>query len=96
MAGRSIGRGGYGFVTKAANAILLEPPGLGKAHLAIGLGVKATQAGFSVLFDTASNWITRLAGRPHRCEPAGQRHCAAFEAVRTALASTDEVAQLYP
>jgi len=41
--------------------ILLGPPGLGKTHLAIGLGVKATQAGFSVLFDTASNWITRLA-----------------------------------
>jgi len=29
--------------------------------LAIGLGVKATQASYSVLFDTASNWITRLA-----------------------------------
>jgi DNA replication protein DnaC len=41
--------------------ILLGPPGIGKTHLAIGLGVKATQAGYSVLFDTASNWITRLA-----------------------------------
>ncbi|WP_407991992.1 hypothetical protein [Kitasatospora sp. CMC57] len=30
-------------------------------HLAIGLGVKAAHAGYSVLFDTASNWITRLA-----------------------------------
>jgi len=49
------------FVAKAENVILLGPPGLGKTHLAIGLGVKATQAGFSVLFDTASNWITRLA-----------------------------------
>ena len=41
--------------------ILLGPPGIGKTHLAIGLGVKATQASYSVLFDTASNWITRLA-----------------------------------
>jgi DNA replication protein DnaC len=35
--------------------------GLGKTHLAIGLGVKAAHAGYSVLFDTANNWITRLA-----------------------------------
>ena len=49
------------FVAKAENVILLGPPGIGKTHLAIGLGVKATQAGYSVLFDTASNWITRLA-----------------------------------
>ena len=40
-------------------------PGLGKTHLAIGLGVKAAQAGNSVLFDTASNWITRLATAHH-------------------------------
>src|SRR3954465_14403017 len=49
------------FVAKAENMILLGPPGIGKTHLAIGLGVKATQAGYSTLFDTASNWITRLA-----------------------------------
>src|SRR3954467_12678489 len=49
------------YVTKAENVILLGPPGIGKTHIAIGLGVKATQAGYSVLFDTASNWITRLA-----------------------------------
>jgi DNA replication protein DnaC len=49
------------FVAKAENVILLGPPGIGKSHLAIGLGVKATQAGYSVLFDTATNWITRLA-----------------------------------
>jgi DNA replication protein DnaC len=49
------------FVAKAENVILLGPPGIGKTHLAIGLGVKATQAGYSVLFDTASNWIARLA-----------------------------------
>lgn len=49
------------FVAKADNVILLGPPGLGKTHLAIGLGIKAAHAGYSVLFDTASNWITRLA-----------------------------------
>ena len=50
-------------MAKAENVILLGPPGIGKTHLAIGLGVKATQAGYSVLFDTAGNWITRLAPR---------------------------------
>ncbi|WP_395309190.1 ATP-binding protein [Mycobacterium sp. AMU20-3851] len=40
-------------------------PGIGKTHLAIGLGVKAAHAGYSVLFDTASNWIARLGAAHH-------------------------------
>ncbi|MFE1296589.1 ATP-binding protein [Streptomyces sp. NPDC058731] len=46
--------------------ILLGPPGIGNPHLAIGLGVKAARAGYSVLFDTASNWNTRPDGTPGR------------------------------
>lgn len=48
------------WIGKAENLVLLGPPGVGKTHLAIGLGVKAPQAGFPVLFDTATNWTSRL------------------------------------
>jgi DNA replication protein DnaC len=43
---------GLSFVERAHNVIVLGPPGVGKTHLAIGLGVKAVEAGYSVLFLT--------------------------------------------
>jgi len=38
----------------------LITPGTGKTHLAVGLGIKAAQAGHRVLFATATEWVTRL------------------------------------
>ena len=67
--------------------ILLGPPGLGKTHLAIGLGVKAAQAGYSVLFDTATNWITRLAAAHH----TGQLEAELKKIRRYKLIIIDEV-----
>lgn len=48
------------FLTEAKNVVLLGPPGTGKTHLAIGLGIKAAHAGHRVLFATATEWVTRL------------------------------------
>ncbi|MGA9148383.1 MAG: IS21-like element helper ATPase IstB [Candidatus Nanopelagicales bacterium] len=53
------------FVTAKENVIFLGPPGTGKTHLAIGLAIRACQAGHRVLFATASEWVTRLADAHH-------------------------------
>jgi DNA replication protein DnaC len=49
------------FVVAKENVVFLGPPGTGKTHLAIGLGVRACQAGHRVLFATAAGWVARLA-----------------------------------
>jgi hypothetical protein len=40
-------------------------PGTGKTHLAIGIAIRACQAGHRVLFATASEWVARLAEAHH-------------------------------
>jgi DNA replication protein DnaC len=51
---------GLSFVERAHNVIVLGPTGVGKTHLAIGLGVKAVESGYSVLFLTLEVLMTRL------------------------------------
>ena len=51
---------GLSFVERAHNVVVLGPPGVGKTHLAIALGIKAVEAGFSVLFLTLESLMTRL------------------------------------
>ncbi len=53
------------FLAEASNVVLLGPPGTGKTHLAIGLGIKAAQTGHRVLFATATQWVTRLQDAHH-------------------------------
>ena len=53
------------FVAARENVIFLGPPGTGKTHLAIGLGIRACQAGHRVMFATASQWVDRLAEAHH-------------------------------
>jgi DNA replication protein DnaC len=49
------------FVTSRDNVVFLGPPGTGKTHLAIGLTIRAAQAGHRVSFATAAQWVARLA-----------------------------------
>lgn len=53
--------GALDFVEGKENVVFLGPPGTGKTHLAIGLSVRACQAGHRVLFATAAEWVDRLA-----------------------------------
>ena len=41
--------------------VALGPPGTGKTHLAIALGIRACLAGHRVRFHTATEWVARLA-----------------------------------
>jgi DNA replication protein DnaC len=48
------------YIEHGDNVIVLGPPGVGKTHLAVSLGLKAVESGYRVLFTTAANLITAL------------------------------------
>ena len=48
------------FIEHGDNVIVLGPPGVGKTHLAVSLGIKAIENGYRVLFTTAANLIAVL------------------------------------
>jgi DNA replication protein DnaC len=48
------------FLTAKDNVVLLGPPGTGKTHVAIALGIRACLAGQRVAFATATEWVARL------------------------------------
>jgi DNA replication protein DnaC len=48
------------FLHARENVVMLGPPGTGKTHLAIALGVRACLAGHKVAFATATEWVARL------------------------------------
>ena len=43
----------FSFIDNRSNLVFIGPPGVGKTHLAIGIGHKALAAGYKVLFTTA-------------------------------------------
>src|SRR6266508_6202646 len=68
------------FVEKAASLILIGPSGLGKTHLAIALGTRMVQLGYSVRFLTAQQFANAVLAAQSR---------AALEQVLTPLIRCD-------
>ena len=75
------------FVTARDNVVFLGPPGTGKTHLAIGLGMRACQAGHRVAFATAAGWVARLA----EAHTAGRLQAELHRLGRYPLIVVDEV-----
>ncbi|HHU81323.1 MAG TPA: ATP-binding protein [Acholeplasmataceae bacterium] len=48
------------FIENRENLILLGPPGVGKSHLAIALGVEAVNAGYNTLFTTMDDLASKM------------------------------------
>jgi len=48
------------FLHGRENVVMLGPPGTGKTHLAIALGIRACLAGQRVAFATATEWVAKL------------------------------------
>lgn len=48
------------FIANGENVILLGPPGVGKTHLAVSLGIKAVEEGYSTCFTQAMPLIASL------------------------------------
>jgi DNA replication protein DnaC len=78
------------FMKTAKNILFVGPPGVGKTHLAIALGIKATQARKSVFFFTAEQLTQVLAG----AEVSGRLNKTLEDLTRVDLLIVDELGYL--
>jgi DNA replication protein DnaC len=56
---------GLSFIQRTENIVVLGAPGVGKTHVSVSLGVKAVEAGYSVVFHTLETLMTRLTRAHH-------------------------------
>ena len=75
------------FARRRENILLLGPPGVGKSHLAAGLGVRSVQNGFSVSFMSADELIERL----RKDDVAGNRRMLRRKYMSAAVLIIDEL-----
>jgi len=76
-----------GFIYKSQNILFIGPPGVGKSHLAIGLGLCAIHNGYSVLYRSAFDLVAEMA----EAETPKARKQYLQSLVRTNLLIIDEL-----
>jgi len=75
------------FIRCHENVLFFGPPGVGKTHLAVGLGVKAIELGYSVIYYTVEELLLQLKKRADI--PVAKQRGRAY--VKSALVVVDEL-----
>jgi DNA replication protein DnaC len=75
------------FVRAQENVLFFGPPGVGKTHLAVGLGVRAVQMGYSVIHYTVEELLQQLKRRTD--VPVAKQRGKAYN--KSALVVLDEL-----